>query len=203
MPLLWKLHYLWLWDRIQIKWLIKMFAGHTHKDPHMYTHKYMHPHACTAVKSTLSSRLSSVQLHREEKPGETKLSISILLHLAEKTIAGQNSQVILIRLTEHHMLWSLPPTHEKEKSHSPKWQQRERERGGESAKAGSLAKNRHPLNNGTECHFYIMQHWLSEAHPPSSNYLSLFPFYLFSFVTLWEDGNRAHGGEVREHWNAL
>lgn len=70
----------------------------------------MHPHAHAAVKPELSSALPfGPTPRRDEDLSETKLSVSMLVHLSKKKPRrGQNSQVILIRLAERHML--LVPT---------------------------------------------------------------------------------------------
>lgn len=72
---------------------------------HINTSTNMHQHASTAVKSTLSSRLGSVQLHREVEPSETKLRVfNSHPPLFERPNAWQNSQVILIRFPPHALV---------------------------------------------------------------------------------------------------
>lgn len=103
---------------------------------HTQTHTHTHPSSCH-IHTLIKAQLSPIPQREGAKQNKIKCFNSY--PPLRDTITWQNSQVILIRPTEHHMLRFPPQLQEKEKSHFPRWQQRARG----SAKAGGLAQKQH------------------------------------------------------------
>lgn len=95
----------------------KKFTVQTHA--HKETNR--HRRVCTTIKSTLIKARLSPTPPREETEWNQSKCFNSHPPLWD-TSAWQNSQVILIRLWEHHVPLSLPSTYENEEYLSPLWQ---------------------------------------------------------------------------------